>query len=406
VVPDRRSIAVALVVGTFTLGGCQDTGGDAGNIAPADPANLPAHAAAPPGPAMTGTVHDASGAVVPGARATVTLMRIAAERAGVGLEAMFSLGLSCLTEKRGCRAPTSTGTSAADGSFAVAMPTNNGAAPVGVGLSVVAALTPPAGSTDAVRVGTELLLPAADRAGAKVDVPLAAKPMEAHRRGTALTVTMPPVPDATTQGPSELTVTQLAADGSTTAATTEDSQTKVPQPFDVRLAEDSRLLLTGRQQARISGVDATLSATRILTGDAVAASRGAACALTDAQGHARAQHPCGLTDGVLGTAWIPDDDPACARGPCPGTAQNDHRDVLITLARAVNTRLLVVRDCGFTCVVTVSGDGKNFRDLPAPGSETIQGFYVQSLFGKAVRYVRVRTATGGFFDSLREVSVF
>jgi hypothetical protein len=391
-------MAVALVVGLITLLGCQDTGGDAGNTAPADPADLPAHAVAPEGPAMTGTVRDAYGHAVPAAQVTVTLMRSTGERSEIGLEATFSLGLSCLVEKRGCQAPTSTGTSAADGSFAVPMPTNNGATPVGVGLSAVAALA------DAARVGTELVLPATDRNGAKVDIPIAAKSMSPEHHGTAMTVTMPPVVGAITTAPSELTVTQLAANGTTADATTDFSQTKVHQPFDTRLAEDSRLLLTGRQTARINGSDAMLSATQIVTGDAVPISRGAACSLTDSEGKARPRHPCGLTDGVLGASWTPDDDPACAKGPCPGTAQHDHRDMLITLPRSVTARLLVIRGCGFTCSVTVSADGKTYRDLPAPGSQTVQGFYVQMLSGKPVRYVRVRTAIGAFFDLARGVN--
>jgi hypothetical protein len=191
------------------------------------------------------------------------------------------------------------------------------------------------------------------------------------------------------------------------AATADFSETSVRLPFDLRTAEDSRLLVVARQAARIGGRDATLSATNVLTGTAVPASRDAGCALTDSRGRPRPQKPCGLTDGVLGAAWTPDDDPRCAQGPCPGTAQHDHRDVVVRLPRAVAARFLVVRGCGFTCSVLVSADGRRYRELPAPASGSgVQGFYVQTLSGAKVLTVRVRTATGGFFTSLREVSLF
>jgi hypothetical protein len=203
-----------------------------------------------------------------------------------------------------------------------------------------------------------------------------------------------------------VTVSQLPAEGDVSDATTDLTTTPVKLPFDLRLGEDSRLLIAAAQPAKVGKYTATLSATRVISGATVPGSRGAGCTVTDSQGKPIKQKHCGLTDGALGVAWMPEDDPACAGGPCPGTAQKDHRDVLITLRKPIDATLLVVRGCGFTCTVTVSSDGKHFRDLPAPQASGTSGFYVQTLSGLPVRYVRVRTATGGFFTSLREVSLF
>lgn|GEM_PF-4003017 len=404
-----RTTALAAALLFTTVGGCADSGGNAGNTAPAGSSNLPTHAPAVSGPAITGTVR-ADGDPVPGARITVTLLRSSAERTSIGLGAAFSLGLSCLVERRGCRAPTADGATARDGTFAVGLPKNNGAPPVGVALTVVATANDPRSGADNgqndFRVGTTLVLPAADAAGAVADVPVAARALQLPRSGTHLDVVMPPVAGAAVTGPATLAVSQLTAEGDVSGATTDFSRTTVHLPFDLRLAEDSRLLLDAAQPARVGGYEATLSATRVLAGDSVPASRGAGCEVTDSRGRPRPQHPCGLTDGVLGTPWHPDDDPACARGPCPGTAQNDHRDIVVTLARAVPATLIAVRGCGFTCVVTVSSDGRHFRDLPAPANSPVEGFYVQPLSGAPVRYVHIRIATGGFFEALREVSVF
>jgi hypothetical protein len=392
---------LALILAGLALGGCSDRGGDAGSVAPVDPQAVPAHAATVSGPAITGTVRTPDGKAVPGARVEVTLVRSRSERASVGIGAAFSLGLTCFADKRGCRAPHNDGVSAGDGAFAVGMPANNGDTPIGVAVAVVS------GSDAAGRVGTTVVLPASARTGAKVDVPVAAGPLRLTSSGTALRVQMPAVRGALPSGAVAVTLTQLAAEGDVRAATADFSETPVRLPFDLRTAEDSRLLVVARRSARIGGRDATMSATNVLAGSAVPASRNASCSLTDSRGKARPQRPCGLTDGILGAAWTPDDDPRCAQGPCPGTAQHDHRDVVVRLARAVPARFLVVRGCGFTCVVTVSADGRHYRELPAPDSGSgVQGFYVQPLSGVKVLTVRVRTATGGFLTSLREVSLF
>lgn len=103
-----------------------DGGTDAGQLAPVGPGSVPAHAAPVEGPAMTGAVRGTHGSPVPGARIVATLLRTKSARTSIGLGAAFTLGLSCVAQKRGCRAPASTGVSAADGTYAVAVPTNNG----------------------------------------------------------------------------------------------------------------------------------------------------------------------------------------------------------------------------------------------------------------------------------------
>ncbi len=395
-----RRWVVAVVLAGLALSGC-DRGGDAGTATPVDPASVPASAAAVDGPAIRGTVRTPDGKAVPGARVEVTLVRSKSERAAIGIGAAASLGLSCLGTKQGCRAPHTDGVSAADGTYAVKMPVNNGEEPVGVAVSVVA------GTDETNRVGTTVVLPAKSAEGARLDLPVAAKTLTLKKSGTELRVRMPEVKGASPSGAVTVSLTQLAAEGDVRAATADFSETKVTLPFDLRVAEDSRLLVVARQAARVGGREATLSATSVLTGTQVPASRDASCSLTDSRGKQKAQKPCGLTDGILGGSWAPADDPKCAQGPCPGTAQNDHRDVVVRLKKAIDAKFLVVRGCGFTCVVTVSSDGKRYRELPKPdGSAGVQGFYVQPLSGKPVLSVRVRTATGGFFTSLREVSLF
>ena len=52
-------------------------------------------------------------------------------------------------------------------------------------------------------------------------------------------------------------------------------------------------------------------------------------------------------------------------------------------------------------------DGKTFRELPVGNNTSgTDGFYVQTLSGAAVKVIHIRTSTGGFFSTLREVSLF
>jgi hypothetical protein len=404
----RRVLGPALLT-ALLLAGCVDSGPNAEDTTPVDPGSVPATAPVVDGLAFRGTVRNTAGDAVPGARVTVTLLRSKEERSSIGVGAAFSLGLSCFADKRGCKAPTSEGVSAGDGTFAVKIPTNNGAAPVGVALSAVA----PVGANGDDRVGTTVTLPAKAAAGGTFDVPVASEPLkltldkEWMVAGHNLKVAMPATRQARPSGPVTVTLTQLPAEGNVSAATADFTETPVKLPFDLRIAEDSRLLVSAHQSAKIGDRPVTLSATSVAVGTAVPASRGAPCRVTDSKGKALAQQPCGLTDGILGSPWTPNDDPACSQGPCPGTAQNDHRDIYVTLPTAVKATLLVVRGCGFTCTVMVSSDGKTFRELPAGDNTSgTDGFYVQTLSGAPVKVVHIRTATGGFFSKLREVSVF
>lgn len=401
----RRLLAPLTLAGLLAglLSGCVDSGPSAEDRAPVDPGSVPATAPAVDGPALRGTVRDTEGDAVPGARVTVTLLRSKSERTEIGIGAAFSLGLSCFADKRGCKSPTAEGVSAGDGTYAIGMPANNGERPVGVAVSVVA---PVANSVDD-RVGTTVTLPAKIVAGGTFDVPVASEPLELTRRGQHdLRVAMPTTRQAKLSGPVTVALTQLPADGDVSGATADFTETPVKLPFDLRVAEDSRLLIAAHREAKIGDRPVTLSATSVLRGTARPISRDASCRVTDSQGKPLAQEPCGLTDGRLGSPWEPTDDPRCAAGPCPGTAQNDHRDIYVTLADPVRATLLVVRGCGFTCTVEVSADGRRFRDLPPPGQGGTDGFYVQKLSGLPVKVVHIRTATGGFFTKLREVSVF
>ncbi|MBA3742127.1 hypothetical protein [Sporichthya sp.] len=402
----RRFLAPLVLAGLLAgcLSGCVDSGPSAEDRGTVDPGSVPDTAPAVDGPAIRGVVRDTAGTTVPGARVTVTLLRSKEERTGIGIGAAFSLGLSCFADKRGCQAPTAEGVSAGDGSYAVKVPTNNGDPAVGVAISVVA---PVANSADD-RVGTTVTLPAKAGQGATFDVPVATEALELTlSNGRDLRVAMPDTRQAKPSGPVSVTLTQLPAEGNVASATADFTETPVKLPFDLRVAEDSRLLVAAHREAKIGDRPVTLSATSVLTGTSVPASRGAACRVTDSKGKPLAQEPCGLTDGLLGSPWDPTDDPLCADGPCPGTAQNDHRDIYVNLTSAVKATLLVVRGCGFTCTVMVSSDGKTFRELPAPDNAAgTDGFYVQKLSGAPVKVVHLRTATGGFFVKLREVSVF
>jgi hypothetical protein len=165
-------------------------------------------------------------------------------------------------------------------------------------------------------------------------------------------------------------------------------------------------MLVSHQSGTVHSLPAEYSSSLVVTGHVIPGSRGADCVVEDSRGGALPQHPCGLTNGILDQQWQPQDDPACADGPCPGTPQGDHRDVTVVLPKPTSATLLVVRGCGFTCQVQVSTDGKNFGPLSGAQQDSVESAYVQQLPGLPVAAVRVQTDTGGFFDSLRQVSVF
>ncbi len=95
------------------------------------------------------------------------------------------------------------------------------------------------------------------------------------------------------------------------------------------------------------------------------------------------------------------------QGPCPGTAQDQVRDVTVVLAHPMVADLIVVRGCGFTCQVAVSADGSTFGAWrQAPQAAGTAGTFADQVPAQRVVAVRVQTATGGFFTALRQVSVW
>jgi hypothetical protein len=67
--------------------------------------------------------------------------------------------------------------------------------------------------------------------------------------------------------------------------------------------------------------------------------------------------------------------------------------------------LLVVRGC-LACSVSISPGGGRFSRVATQPFGSTDDVLVKSLAGVRVAAVRVETDTGGFFTSLREVSVF
>lgn len=327
---------------------------------------------------------------------TVTVVLRSSEQAWRDAKAIFSLGLGCL-DKQGCSAPSAQGLVAANGRFAVAVPQ-------GLTDKDGLAVTVEAARGTGARVSTTLLLPASAAGGASVAVPLAADAatlaVSGHR-----TVLRPPTV-AGVDGTSE-TVEMDQIDTGDNNPAAGAKRADVSNGFDIRVLEDGQAMLVSHQTGTVDGLPAQYSASLVVTGHAVPASRGAACVVEDSRGGALPQHPCGLTNGVLDQQWKPQDDPACADGPCPGTLQNEHRDVTVLLPKPIDATLLVVRGCGFTCRVQVSTDGKTFEPFNGPPDDSGTGNeYVEALHGLPVAAVRVETATGGFFDSLQQVSVF
>ncbi|HEX5406579.1 MAG TPA: hypothetical protein VFX16_30270 [Pseudonocardiaceae bacterium] len=253
------------------------------------------------------------------------------------------------------------------------------------------------------RVSTTVLLPPSAVRGATVSVPLAAGPAALRVRGNRASLRPPAVVGVNAGGTVRLDQVRAGTDDQPVSGATE---TDVSGGFDIRVLEDGKAILVSHQTGSVHGLPAMYSSSLVVRGHAIPVSRGSACAVEDSRGGTLAQHPCGLTNGTLDQDWQPQDDPACSRGPCPGTPQSDHRDVTVVLAKPVDATLLVVRGCGFTCHVRVSADGKHFGPLRSPPQDGTDSDFVTALPGLRVAAVRVETATGGFFDSLRQVSVF
>lgn len=318
------------------------------------------------------------------------------EQAWRGAKAIFSLGLGCL-DQQGCSAPRVHGVVARDGHFAVPVP-HGLTDKDGLAVTVEAAR-----GSDA-RVSTTLLLPASAVSGASVAVPLAADAAVLKVNGHHAALRPPAVTGADTAG-STVELRRLGTGASTPGVGATEAD--VSGGFDIRVLEDGRAMLVSHQTGTVDGVPAQYSASLVVTGHAVPNSRGAGCVIEDSHGAPLPQHPCGLTNGTVNQEWQPQDDPACADGPCPGTFQNKHRDVTVLLAKPIDVTLLVVRGCGFTCRVQVSADGRNFGPFSGPPQDSGTDYeYIRTLPGLPVAAVRVETATGGFFDSLQQISVF
>jgi hypothetical protein len=254
------------------------------------------------------------------------------------------------------------------------------------------------------RVSTSLVLPPSARAGADVGtVPLARTTAKVWPHGRMLQFAAPPVPAA--HGPAQVALSRIEPDSDQLIA--KPPSLDVSSGFDPRLVEDGQVLLVGTELGAVGPYHAVFTATIVYAGTQVPASRDAACSIEGSRGQDIAQHPCGLTNGMLDTNWQPQDDPACADGPCPGPSQRDVRDVTITLSRAILTDYIVVRGCGFTCSVGLSSDGRSFGFWrAAPSDADPESTFVITLPPTRIVAVRVQTATGGFFAALRQVSVF
>ena len=369
--------------------------GDAGTDVP-DDGPIPATPPAVSGPAILGTAPDSAGHLDAGATVTVMVVLKSSEQAWRDAKAFLSLGLGCL-DTQGCSAPSARGMVAADGRFAVAVPH-------GLTDKDGLAVTVEANRGTDARVSTTLLLPATATAGATVSVPLAADAAVLNVDANHAALRPPPVTGASTGGTVQMDHLSTTSDNQPFA---DDTETDVSNGFDIRLLEDGKAMLVSHQTGSVNGLPAEYSSSLVVTGHAIPGSRGAGCTVEDSHGGALPQNPCGLTNGTLDQDWEPQDDPACTNGPCPGTAQNDHRDVTVLLSKPLAATLLVVRGCGFTCRVQVSADGTNFGPFTsAPQDNGTENDFVQTLPGLPVAAVRVETATGGFFDSLRQVSVF
>jgi hypothetical protein len=385
----RRGLLVAALVCAVAAPGCAESR-TAGEIPASAPASVPAHAPQVGGRAISGVVTDGSGRPAAGASVVVTVALSGSEQAVRGFSAFSSLGLSCLL---GCSAPHVAGFSARDGSFALALPGPNKARD-DYRLTIAAA------RGDAARVATSVILPWARRLPG-IAMELASGTPQIRKLGNRRWVVPPELP--LRYAPSHLAVSLSSESGSPPVVA--GHSLDVTRGYDARVVEDERLLLTTSQTGRQHGREAIFSSSLEVRGDAIPASRGSRCRVTGSRGQAIRQPSCGLTDGDLEDGWQATDDPRCADGPCPGAKQHDHRDVTITLRRPINAALVVVRGC-LGCSVMTSPDGHRFTTVATAPFGGADDLLVRNLAGARVSAVRIRTDTGGFFSSLREVSVF
>lgn len=386
----RTATAVALLL--IAAPACSTR--TAGQLPDPPPASLPPHAASVRGPAISGVVRDTAGHPVAGAAVRVEVEQSAGEDFLNVMKAVSSVGIFCGLAG-GCTAPSSSGYSARDGSFAIKVPSDNPGHDA-YSLTVVAAH----GST--ARVGTSVSLPRAARHGYRAGAVLvAAGSPRVTSSGGRNRVVPPALPAAYRAGDysADLNVETGSPPVVDGAATT------VTDGYDPLVVEDEHLLLTTGQTGLQHGRPAIFSSSLEVHAHAVPVSRGSSCEVIGSRGQHMSQHPCGLTDGNLDTRWQPADDPRCSDGPCKGRVQHDHRDVVVVLRKPYSAKLIVVRGCG-GCTVATSLNGRTFTTVGTEAFGQNDDPYVVPLHGERVSKVRVQTDTGGFFDSLREVSVF
>lgn len=388
----------------LTASACS-TGVDAGNTATLT-GPVPAHPVAVTGAAIRGRVLAAAAgantggdrAVVAGATVVVTVILRRDEVAGRALKGTLTLGLGCL-DRVGCTAPTSEGRVAQDGRFEVAVPIGQ-TEQDDLSLTVLAQR----GSTG--RVGTTVTLPYADHVGADVGtIPLATSAGSVVAQGGVNRYVPAAMPGAS--GAPGVTMSRAASVAGGDQFVVEDPVQDVSPGYNPQLVEDGRVLLASTTIGSVELAPAVFTSSLLVEGTLVPPSRGAACSVEGSTGQSIAQHPCGLTNGMLDSAWPLQDDQLCQQGPCPGTVQNQARDVTVTLSHPVRSGLIVVRGCGFTCQVAWSADGTTFgswRQAPQDGGTGV--VFAVPVPDQMVAAVRVQTATGGFFTALRQVSVW
>jgi hypothetical protein len=382
----RRIGAVVLALGLAA--GC--TGArTAGEIPASAPASVPAHATEVHGRSVSGAVTDTTGRPVAGASVVVSVALNGGEQAARGFAAFATVGFSCLL---GCSAPHEEGFSARDGSFALSLPGPNKAHD-DYNLTVAVGRGP-------ARVATSVVVPW-KHGSSHASVKVAAGSPRVRSVGNRRFVVPPSLPPR--YGAHDFEASLQAETGDPPVAN--GHSLTVTNGYDARVVEDQRLLLTTTQSGHQGGHDALFSSSLEVRGNQVPASRGSACVVTGSRGQPIRQHRCGLTDGVLDSDWQPVDDPRCANGPCKGRVQRDHRDVTVKLRHPLSAALLVVRGCT-NCAVSISADGRRFTPIATQPFGSIDDVLVKELPGSRVAAVRIETDTGGFFTSLREVSVF
>jgi hypothetical protein len=383
-----RRIALALVA-VVLAAGCAESR-TAGQIPVTTPASVPPHADSMHGRSISGVVTDTSGHPVSGATVVVSVALNGGEQAIRAIGAFSTVGFYCLL---GCSAPHASSFSARDGSFAVSLPGPNKEHD-DYNLTIASA------RGAAARVATSVVVPW-KRGSSRAAVVLASGSPHVRAIGHRRFVVPPSLP--LRFGISHFEASLETETGTPPVA--DGHALTVTNGYDARVVEDERLLLTTAQTGRLHGRDAVFSSSLEVRGTEVPASRDAGCTVTGSRGQQIRQHPCGLTDGVLDSGWQPMDDPRCVDGPCKGHVQRDHRDVTVKLRRPVNAALLVVRGC-LSCSMSISSDGHHFTHVATQPFGSADDVLVHSLPGLRVAAVRVETDTGGFFTSLREVSVF